>query len=32
MRGGVLVGGMQLLPTPFRWGYGWPYPSTASAK
>lgn len=26
MRGGVLVGGAQVLPTSFRWGYGWPYP------
>lgn len=32
MRGGVFVGGAQLLRTPFRWGYGWPYPSSASAK
>lgn len=32
MRGGVLVGGTQYLPTPFRWGYGWPYPSGASAE
>lgn len=23
---GVLVGGTAFLPTPFRWGYGWPYP------
>ena len=22
---GVLVGGSPFLPTPFRWGYGWPY-------
>ena len=31
MRGAVLVGGTQYLPTSFRWGYGWPYPSSASA-
>jgi len=31
MRAGVLVGGTQYLPTPFRWGYGWRYPSSASA-
>lgn len=23
---GVRVGGTPLLPTQFRWGYGWPYP------
>ena len=23
---GVFVGGTPFLPTPFRWGYGWPYP------
>ena len=23
---GVRVGGTPLLPTPFRWGYGWRYP------
>ena len=23
---GVSVGGAPWLPTPFRWGYGWPYP------
>ncbi|WP_286265203.1 hypothetical protein [Thalassotalea atypica] len=23
---GVRVGGAPYLPTPFRWGYGWPYP------
>ena len=23
---GVIVGGSPFLPTPFRWGYGWPYP------
>ncbi|WP_226642210.1 FAD-binding oxidoreductase [Microbulbifer variabilis] len=22
---GVRVGGTPFLPTPFRWGYGWPY-------
>ena len=22
---GVFVGGTPFLPTPFRWGYGWPY-------
>ncbi|MCW5891140.1 MAG: hypothetical protein KIT14_11400 [bacterium] len=26
MRVGVLLGGGQLMPTAFRWGYGWPYP------
>lgn len=25
MRAGVRVGGTPVLPTPFRWGYGWPY-------
>jgi hypothetical protein len=28
MRFGVFVGGGQLLPTSFRWGYGWPYPGS----
>ena len=23
---GVRVGGTPYLPTPFRWGYGWPFP------
>lgn len=23
---GVRIGGSPYLPTPFRWGYGWPYP------
>lgn len=23
---GVRAGGSPLLPTPFRWGYGWPFP------
>ena len=23
---GVTVGGSPLFPTPYRWGYGWPYP------
>ena len=23
---GVRVGGSPLFPTPYRWGYGWPYP------
>jgi hypothetical protein len=27
MRAGVFVGGAQLWPTSFRWGYGWAYPS-----
>ncbi len=27
MRAGVFVGGAQYLPTSFRWGYGWPWPS-----
>lgn len=26
MLAGVRVGGMPYFPTPFRWGYGWPYP------
>lgn len=26
MLAGVRVGGTPLLPTSFRWGYGWPYP------
>jgi len=26
MLSGVRVGGSPLLPTQFRWGYGWPYP------
>lgn len=26
MLAGVRVGGSPLLPTSFRWGYGWPYP------
>ena len=26
MLAGVRVGGTPLLPTEFRWGYGWPYP------
>lgn len=26
MLAGVRVGGSPMLPTPFRWGYGWPYP------
>lgn len=26
MLSGVRVGGTPLLPTNFRWGYGWPYP------
>lgn len=25
MYAGVRVGGAPVLPTPFRWGYGWPY-------
>lgn len=28
---GVRVGGTPLLPTEFRWGYGWPYPRTYKA-
>lgn len=23
---GVQAGGVSILPTPFRWGYGWPWP------
>lgn len=26
MLAGVRVGGTPFLPSPFRWGYGWPYP------
>ncbi|WKE65388.1 hypothetical protein PVT67_17245 [Gallaecimonas kandeliae] len=26
MLAGVRMGGTPLLPTRFRWGYGWPYP------
>jgi hypothetical protein len=26
MLAGVRVGGTPVLPTSFRWGYGWPYP------
>lgn len=26
MRAGVFLGGGQLMPTTYRWGYGWPYP------
>jgi hypothetical protein len=26
MLGGVRVGGLPWWPTPFRWGFGWPYP------
>ena len=26
MLAGVRVGGTPFLPTPFRWGYGWPFP------
>jgi len=26
MLAGVRVGGSPHIPTPFRWGYGWPYP------
>ncbi len=26
MMAGVRVGGAPLIPTSFRWGYGWPYP------
>ncbi len=25
---GVRLGGVWWLPTPFRWGFGWPYPQT----
>jgi hypothetical protein len=25
---GVRVGGVWWLPTPFRWGFGWPYPAS----
>lgn len=26
MLAGVRVGGSPFFPTPFRWGYGWPFP------
>lgn len=26
MLGGVRAGGTPFLPTPYRWGYGWPFP------
>lgn len=26
MLAGVRIGGSPLFPTPYRWGYGWPYP------
>jgi len=26
MLAGVRIGGSPYLPTPYRWGYGWPYP------
>lgn len=26
MEFGVRIGGTPVLPTSFRWGYGWPYP------
>ena len=26
MLAGVRVGGAPLIPSPFRWGYGWPFP------
>jgi len=25
---GVRIGGVWWLPTPFRWGFGWPYPQS----
>ncbi len=25
MKGGVYIGGSKIFPTPWRWGYGWPY-------
>jgi len=31
MLAGVKVGGAPYLPTPFRWGYGWPYPQEYKA-
>jgi hypothetical protein len=31
MLAGVKVGGNPYLPTPFRWGYGWPYPQEYKA-
>lgn len=31
MLAGVRVGGSPYLPTPFRWGYGWPYPRAYKA-
>lgn len=26
MLAGVRIGGSPYFPTPYRWGYGWPYP------
>lgn len=31
MLNGVRIGGAPHLPTPFRWGYGWPWPRTYRA-
>lgn len=32
MRAGVFVGGARMLPTSFRWGYGWPYPCGGASE
>ena len=29
---GVRVGGVGVLPTPWRWGFGWDYPRTGPPK
>jgi hypothetical protein len=29
---GVRLGGVYWLPTPFRWGFGWPYPKSGPPK
>jgi len=25
MKGAIFIGGSKIFPTPWRWGYGWPY-------
>lgn len=32
MRAGTRVGGGTLWPTPWRWGYGWPYPRSGKVE
>jgi len=29
---GVRIGGLGVLPTPFRWGYGWKWPRTKAPE